>query len=215
MYNKCVRKNYSGFQPSCHNTYTRKYFEESACCWGHAAAKLVQAPRHKPEGFESRIGGFSFYWPNPPSRNTALGSTHPPTETSTRNLPGGQRAAGAWGWQPYRHLWADFLDKMWEPQRLTTLWAFTDCYRGSFTFTLIYMLLESLNKIWDDSVCLIFFVSKLISGARFFIQLVTAGYDNVWRLLNLCRREFLEQLNTECSGKDMEEAFDYREIVSN
>jgi hypothetical protein len=25
---------------------------------------------------------------------------------------------------------------MWDPQRLTTLWAFTACYRDSFTFTL-------------------------------------------------------------------------------
>jgi hypothetical protein len=24
---------------------------------------------------------------------------------------------------------------MWDPQRLTTLWAFTACYRDSFTFT--------------------------------------------------------------------------------
>jgi hypothetical protein len=24
--------------------------------------------------------------------------------------------------------------KMWEPRRLTTLWAFTACYRDSFTF---------------------------------------------------------------------------------
>jgi hypothetical protein len=27
------------------------------------------------------------------------------------------------------------VQKMWEPQRLTTLWAITACYRGSFTFT--------------------------------------------------------------------------------
>jgi hypothetical protein len=26
---------------------------------------------------------------------------------------------------------------MWEPQRLTTLWAFTVCYRDSFTFLLL------------------------------------------------------------------------------
>jgi hypothetical protein len=26
---------------------------------------------------------------------------------------------------------------MWEPLRLTTLWAFTDCYKGSFTFTFL------------------------------------------------------------------------------
>jgi hypothetical protein len=32
---------------------------------------------------------------NPSSRTMALGSTQPLTEMSTRNLPGGQRAAGA------------------------------------------------------------------------------------------------------------------------
>jgi hypothetical protein len=26
------------------------------------------------------------------------------------------------------------VQKMWEPRRLTTLWAFTACYRDSFTF---------------------------------------------------------------------------------
>jgi hypothetical protein len=29
-------------------------------------------------------------WPNPASRTVALGSTQPPTEMSTRNLPGGK-----------------------------------------------------------------------------------------------------------------------------
>jgi hypothetical protein len=36
-----------------------------------------------------------FNLPNPSSRNMALGSTEPLTEMSTRNLPGGERAAGA------------------------------------------------------------------------------------------------------------------------
>jgi hypothetical protein len=30
-----------------------------------------------------------FNWPNPSSRNMALGSTQPLTEMSTKNLPGG------------------------------------------------------------------------------------------------------------------------------
>jgi hypothetical protein len=56
----------------------------------------------------------------------ALGSTQPLTEMSTRNLPGGE-------WWPARK--ADNLTaickpivyKMWEPRRLTTVWAFTAC----------------------------------------------------------------------------------------
>jgi hypothetical protein len=44
---------------------------------------------------------------------------------------------GAWVWQFQRHLWADCLEKMWEPRRLTTLWASTACY--------IYVLKSQLN----------------------------------------------------------------------
>jgi hypothetical protein len=63
----------------------------------------------------------------------ALGSTQPLTETNAKNLPGGKG-------QPARK--ADNLTaiceptvlKMWEPRRLTTLWASTACYKGSFIF---------------------------------------------------------------------------------
>jgi hypothetical protein len=69
----------------------------------------------------------------------ALGSTQPLPAMSTRTLPGG----GGKG-RPKRK--ADNLTaicepnvyKMWEPRRLTTLWALTACYRDSFTF--IYLL---------------------------------------------------------------------------
>jgi hypothetical protein len=36
------------------------------------------------------------------------------------------------GNQPYRHLWAGCLDKMWEPRLPTILWTSTSCYRDSF-----------------------------------------------------------------------------------
>jgi hypothetical protein len=57
-----------------------------------------------------------FNWPNPSSRTMALGSTQPPTEMSTENLPGGKG-------RPTRK--ADNLTvicgpivlKMWEPLR--------------------------------------------------------------------------------------------------
>jgi hypothetical protein len=54
----------------------------------------------------------SFSLRNPSRRNMALGSTQPLTGMSTRNLSGGSRAAGAWDWQSYRHLWADCLEGM-------------------------------------------------------------------------------------------------------
>jgi hypothetical protein len=64
----------------------------------------------------------------------ALGSTQPLTEMSTRNHPGGKE-------RPARE--ADNLTaiceplfrKMWEPRRLTTVWAFTAFYRDGFTFS--------------------------------------------------------------------------------
>jgi hypothetical protein len=63
----------------------------------------------------------------------ALGSTQPLTEISTRNLPGGKG-------RPVRKadnltaICEPIVQKMWEPRRLTTLWASTACYRDSFTF---------------------------------------------------------------------------------
>jgi hypothetical protein len=67
-----------------------------------------------------------FTWPNPSSRTMSLVSTQPLTEMSTTNLHGEQR-------RPVRK--ADNLTavcgpivcKIWEPRRLTTLWAFTAC----------------------------------------------------------------------------------------
>jgi hypothetical protein len=79
-----------------------------------------------------------FNLPSPSSRIIALRSTQPLTEMSTRNLPGGKGRPA---------LKADNLTAiceqivyMWESGRLKTLWAFTACYRDSFTlpFSLIY-----------------------------------------------------------------------------
>jgi hypothetical protein len=80
----------------------------------------------------------------------ALGSTQPLAEMSTRNLSGGK-------WRPGRK--ADNLTaicepivyKMWDPRRLTTLWASTACYRDSFTFTFCYtpILFVSGWRMWE------------------------------------------------------------------
>jgi hypothetical protein len=61
----------------------------------------------------------------------ALGPTQPLTEMSTRNLHGGK----GWPVLGAANLTAFFepiVHKMWEPRRLTTLWAFTVCYRDIF-----------------------------------------------------------------------------------
>jgi hypothetical protein len=68
----------------------------------------------------------------------ALGSTQPLAEMNTRNLPGGGGDKG----RPARTadnltaICEPIVEKMWEPLRLTTLWASTACYRDSFTFYL-------------------------------------------------------------------------------
>jgi hypothetical protein len=65
----------------------------------------------------------------------ALGSTQPPAEMSTRNLPGdkGRPARKADKTSPPSV--SRLSRKCRKPQHLTTLWASTACYRNSFTFT--------------------------------------------------------------------------------
>jgi hypothetical protein len=63
----------------------------------------------------------------------ALGSTQPLTEISTRNLPGG-KGRTVHGADNLTAICEPIVYKMWEPRRLTTLWAFMACYRDSFTF---------------------------------------------------------------------------------
>jgi hypothetical protein len=63
----------------------------------------------------------------------ALGSTQPLTEISIRNIPGAKR----WQARKADNLTAiceSIVQKMWEPRRLTTLWASTASYRDRFTF---------------------------------------------------------------------------------
>jgi hypothetical protein len=60
----------------------------------------------------------------------AMGSTQLLTEMSARNFLGGKGGPA----HKADNLTANCLEKMWEPRRLTTLWAFAACYRDSFTF---------------------------------------------------------------------------------
>jgi hypothetical protein len=64
----------------------------------------------------------------------ALGSTQPLTEMSTRNLPGGKRRP-ARGADNLTAICERIVYKMWEPRRLTALWAFIACYRDSFALS--------------------------------------------------------------------------------
>jgi hypothetical protein len=67
----------------------------------------------------------------------ALGSTQPLSEMSTWNLPGG-KVRPARKADNLAVICEPTVQKMWEPRRLTTLWAFTACYRDSFTFDLFF-----------------------------------------------------------------------------
>jgi hypothetical protein len=52
---------------------------------------------------------------------------------STRDLPGG-KGGPARKADNLTTICEPIVQKMWEPRRLTTLWAFTACYRDSFAF---------------------------------------------------------------------------------
>jgi hypothetical protein len=68
----------------------------------------------------------------------ALGLTQPLTEMNTRNIPRGEG-------RPARKadnltaICDPIVQKMWEPRRLTTLWASTACYGASFTLFYIHV----------------------------------------------------------------------------
>jgi hypothetical protein len=64
----------------------------------------------------------------------AMESTQPLTEMSTMNLPGG-RGRPARKAVNLNAIYEPTVWKMWEPRILTPLWAFTACYKDSFTFT--------------------------------------------------------------------------------
>jgi hypothetical protein len=75
----------------------------------------------------------------------ALGSTQPLTEMRTRYLPEGKERSA----RKADNLTAipePVVYKMWEPRRLTTLWASTACYRDGFTFT--YVCLRSVIRVF-------------------------------------------------------------------
>jgi hypothetical protein len=70
-----------------------------------------------------------------------LGSIQPLTEMSTKNLPlgKGQLARKA---ENLSTICEPIAKIMWDTQRLTTLWAFTACYRDNFTFIPAYVWSE-------------------------------------------------------------------------
>jgi hypothetical protein len=68
----------------------------------------------------------------------ALGSTKRLTEMRTRNIPGGKGRLARKA--DLTAICEPITRSMWEPRRLTTLWASTACYRD--IFTLLYLLFD-------------------------------------------------------------------------
>jgi hypothetical protein len=88
--------------------------------------------KQEDRGFDSPWGQWIFSFPNPSSRSMVLGSTQSLTEKSIRNRPAGK----AWPARKVNNLKAicePIFYKMWESRLLSTLWAFTACYRYSVT----------------------------------------------------------------------------------
>jgi hypothetical protein len=106
---------------------------------------MLVALYYKPEcwGFESWWGEFLFNPPNPSSRTMTLGSTQPLTEMN-RN----EYQESSWGlksgWRARLTTLPSSMGRLSRenlgPSTSTILWAFTTCYRDSFTFTLRYPL---------------------------------------------------------------------------
>jgi hypothetical protein len=120
---------------------------------------------------------FFFNLPYSSSRIMALGSTQPLTEINTRNLLGGKKAAGAWGWQSLSHLWAECL-KMWEPQPPTTLRTST-AYTG---IALFYCQL--MATIWTKVQQRLIFICWNSPPQKLVLKYTALGH----RFVRLCCR---------------------------
>jgi hypothetical protein len=72
---------------------------------------------------------------------------------STRNLPAGKERP-ARGAENLIAICEPTVYKMWEPRRLTSLWAFTACYRDSFTFTVRYGLVAFGNEMMQKDLAM-------------------------------------------------------------
>jgi hypothetical protein len=79
----------------------------------------------------------------------ALCSTQPLTEMTTKNLPGG-KGRPARKADNLTAICEPIVYKMWEPRRLTTLWAPTTCYMDSYTF---YLLFDTYIYFKSDWCC--------------------------------------------------------------
>jgi hypothetical protein len=114
-------------------------FRGNAVGWGYKSECLV---------FDSRCHWT--FWPKPSSRTMSVGSSQLQTEMNTRNLAGDKGRPARKANNPTATCEPNVY-KMWEPRRLTTLWASTVCYRDIFTLYLYCWqpTLMCVNLIFD------------------------------------------------------------------
>jgi hypothetical protein len=79
----------------------------------------------------------------------ALGSTQPLTEMSTRNLCEGKGRPECKA-DNLTAIGEPIVQKMWEPRRLTTLWACMAYYRDSFSFYLLKCIFERVEILYGS-----------------------------------------------------------------
>jgi hypothetical protein len=91
--------------------------------------------------------------PNLSNLTMALGSTQPLTEGTTRNLPVGEERQARKA-DNLTVTYEPTVYKMWEPRRLTTVWASTACYRDSFTSFFL--------PLYTDILFLIIFINRKV-----------------------------------------------------
>jgi hypothetical protein len=79
----------------------------------------------------------------------ALGSSQPLTEISVRNLPGGKERPALRA-DNHTAICEPSVYQMWQPRRLTTVWASTAYYRDSFTLPYLPCIKEARIFILID-----------------------------------------------------------------
>jgi hypothetical protein len=94
------------------------------------------------------VAGF-FYCSNHSNRTMGLGLTQPLTEMSTRNLPG--RKGRSARKDDLTVICESVVQKMWEPRRLTTLWAPKAYCRDNFTF--LYLVNNADSSVAKSPRC--------------------------------------------------------------
>jgi hypothetical protein len=79
----------------------------------------------------------------------ALELTQILSEMSTRNLPVGKGRLSRKA-DNLTAICEPIIYKMWEPQRLTTLWVSMACYKNSFTFLIIWDIIYPMRekRVW-------------------------------------------------------------------